>query len=72
MNPKPDIWDYITEEWIHKWPLYMDMFRRKRFFSCILPTATGVQTARTGRSKYDTISAWQIPGILHSWQEYLY
>jgi len=49
MNPKPDVRDYITEKWIHKYPIYMDMFRRKRFFSCVLPTATGVQTVGAGR-----------------------
>jgi hypothetical protein len=37
MNPKPDIWDYITVEWIHKCPLYMYMFRRKRFFHVFCP-----------------------------------
>jgi hypothetical protein len=36
-EPKPDIRDYIREEWIHKCPLYMDMFGRKRLFHVFCP-----------------------------------
>jgi hypothetical protein len=72
INPKSDIWDYITEKRIQKCPISMDMFRRDFFvFMC---SATSYRSTNWWgwHVKYDTISRWQIPEILHSWQEYRY
>jgi hypothetical protein len=48
MNPKPDIRDYITQEWIQKCPLYMDVLKEE-IFLCVLPIATAAQTVGAGR-----------------------
>jgi hypothetical protein len=46
MNPKPEIQDYITEEWTQRSPFYKDVFIRERCFQifCMFhagPSVTG-------------------------------
>lgn len=58
INPKPEIVDYFSEDWLSKMPFFTDVFARKRFLQIfwMLHLPTGITSTKTPGSKTSYVS----------------